>query len=53
VNPAHGLQYSAAPVIAIYALLTVATIYVLRRMVRNRPLPEAPQEADVQAFEVV
>jgi cytochrome d ubiquinol oxidase subunit I len=53
VNPAPGLQYSLAPVLAGYALLSVATVYVLRRMTRSRPVPEAPQESDVRAYTVV
>jgi len=36
-------------VIAVYGLLTVATVYVLRRLARSAPVPSAPQEADVVA----
>ncbi|HSY14836.1 MAG TPA: cytochrome ubiquinol oxidase subunit I [Jatrophihabitantaceae bacterium] len=53
VNPAPGLVYSALPVIAVYALLTVALIYVLRRIARDRPVPDTPQDADVHEYTVV
>jgi cytochrome d ubiquinol oxidase subunit I len=52
-NPAPGLANAAWPVVTVYAVLTVATVYVLRRMVRNRPVPMAPQESDVQEHAVV
>jgi cytochrome bd ubiquinol oxidase subunit I len=38
--------------VAVYAVLTVATVYVLRYMVRRRPVPVAPQEHDVIGYEV-
>ncbi len=47
VNPAPGLANGVWPVIAVYAVLTVATVYVLRRLARSRPVPIAPQESDV------
>jgi cytochrome d ubiquinol oxidase subunit I len=53
VNPAPGLASGALPVIAVYAALTVATVYVLRRMARSAPVPVAPQEADVRRHSVV
>jgi cytochrome d ubiquinol oxidase subunit I len=53
VNPAPGLANGVWPVITIYALLTVATVYVLRRLARSRPVPAAPQESDVRAHTVV
>ena len=53
VNPAPGLANAAWPVITVYALLTIATVYVLRRMTRSRPVPMAPQEADVREHAVV
>jgi len=31
----------------------VATIYVLRRLARNVPVPIDPQEADVTSYKVV
>jgi cytochrome d ubiquinol oxidase subunit I len=40
-------------VTAVYAVLTVATVYVLRRMTRSTPVPDAPQDGDVDAFKVV
>jgi cytochrome d ubiquinol oxidase subunit I len=53
VNPAPGLANGVWPVIAVYAALTVATVYVLRRLARSRPVPAAPQESDVRAHTVV
>ena len=53
VNPAPGLANGVWPVIAVYAALTVATVYVLRRLARSRPVPVAPQESDVRAHTVV
>jgi cytochrome d ubiquinol oxidase subunit I len=52
-NPAPGLANAAWPVITVYAVLTVATVYVLRRMTRSRPVPVAPQENDVREHSVV
>jgi cytochrome bd ubiquinol oxidase subunit I len=40
-------------VVAIYAVLTVATIAVLRRFTKARPVPEAPQESDVEEYTVI
>jgi cytochrome d ubiquinol oxidase subunit I len=53
VNPAPGLASGVWPVIAVYAVLTVATVYVLRRLARGTPVPVAPQEADVRGHSVV
>ncbi|MDA0564146.1 cytochrome ubiquinol oxidase subunit I [Streptomonospora sp. S1-112] len=53
VNPAPGLVYGFAGVAAVYAVLTVATVYVLRRMAREKPVPVAPQERDVSDYKVV
>ncbi|GAA5038417.1 cytochrome ubiquinol oxidase subunit I [Thermocatellispora tengchongensis] len=53
VNPAPGLVYGFALVTLVYVVLTVATVYVLRRMVRDKPVPIAPQERDVSGYEVV
>ncbi|NRQ40798.1 cytochrome ubiquinol oxidase subunit I [Nonomuraea sp. NN258] len=53
VNPAPGLVYGFVLVSAVYVVLTVATVYVLRRMTRDRPVPLAPQEQDVTGFKVV
>ena len=49
VNPAPGLADSVWPVLLVYGLLTVATVYVLRRLARSRPVPVAPQQADVDS----
>jgi cytochrome d ubiquinol oxidase subunit I len=49
VNPAPGLAQGVWPVIAVYAVLTAATVYVLRRLARSAPVPAAPQESDVAA----
>jgi len=40
-------------VLGIYAVLTVLTIAVLRRITRSRPVPHAPQERDVQEYTVI
>ncbi|QXJ20323.1 cytochrome ubiquinol oxidase subunit I [Actinomadura graeca] len=53
VNPAPGLVWGFALVAAVYAVLTVASVYVLRRMARDKPVPIAPQEHDVTGFTVV
>jgi len=38
--------------LVVYAVLTTATIYVLRHMTRTHPVPLAPQESDVTNVEV-
>jgi cytochrome bd ubiquinol oxidase subunit I len=53
VNPAPGLQWGLVAVVAVYAMLSVVTVYVLRRLARSRPVPDAPQEADVTGYKVV
>jgi cytochrome d ubiquinol oxidase subunit I len=53
VNPAPGLSWGLVAVVTVYALLTVVTVYVLRRLARNRPVPDAPQESDVTRYKVV
>jgi cytochrome d ubiquinol oxidase subunit I len=53
VNPAPGLASGALPVIAVYAALTAATVYVLRRLARGQPVPATPQESDVREHTVV
>jgi cytochrome d ubiquinol oxidase subunit I len=53
VNPAPGLVWGFVLVTAVYAVLTVTTLYVLRRMTRSTPVPVAPQEADVTGYKVV
>lgn len=52
VNPAPGLQVGLWVVTAVYLLLTVTTISVLRRLTRSTPVPTAPQEEDVQEYAV-
>jgi cytochrome d ubiquinol oxidase subunit I len=52
VNPEPGIQYGFYAVLAIYAVLTVTTIAVLRRFTRSRPVPQAPQERDVQEYPI-
>ncbi|GAA3736996.1 cytochrome ubiquinol oxidase subunit I [Salinactinospora qingdaonensis] len=47
VNPAPGLWVGLVLLTAVYVALTVATIYVLRRLARDGPAPLAPQESDV------
>ena len=53
VNPAPGLLAGLWLVLAVYAVLTAATVYVLRRLVRDEPVPVAPQDADPEAYRVV
>lgn len=53
VNPAPGLVYGFALVAAVYVVLTVATVRVMRRLARDVPVPVAPQEADVTGYKVV
>ncbi len=53
VNPAPGLVWGFVLVTAVYAILTIATIYVLRRLARATPVPVAPQERDVTDFRVI
>ncbi|RVX43710.1 cytochrome bd-I ubiquinol oxidase subunit 1 apoprotein [Nonomuraea polychroma] len=53
VNPAPGLVYGFVLVTAVYVALTVATVYVLRRLARDVPVPIAPQERDVTDYKVV
>jgi cytochrome d ubiquinol oxidase subunit I len=52
VSSAPGLQLGLYGVAAVYAVLTVATVVVLRRLARV-PVPVAPQEQDVQEYHVV
>ncbi|GAA3027319.1 cytochrome ubiquinol oxidase subunit I [Streptomyces glomeratus] len=53
VNVAPGLATGLWLVVAVYALMTVGTVYVLRRLTRDRPVPVAPQESDVEEYPVV
>ena len=53
VNPAPGLDWGLVAVVAVYAVLSVATVYVLRRLARSRPVPVAPQESDVTGYKVI
>lgn len=53
VNPAPGVVWGFVLVSVVYLLLTVATVYVLRRLARAQPVPIAPQERDVAEFKVV
>jgi cytochrome d ubiquinol oxidase subunit I len=52
VNPAPGLGWGLVAVLAVYTVLTVATVFVLRRLART-PVPAAPQEHDVAEYQVV
>ncbi|MEV6786424.1 cytochrome ubiquinol oxidase subunit I [Streptomyces sp. NPDC051098] len=53
VNPAPGLVWGFVLVSLVYAALTVATVYVLRRLARDQPVPVAPQERDVADYKVI
>ncbi len=47
VNPAPGLVYGFVLVTAVYVILTIGTVSMLRRLSRDKPVPLAPQERDV------
>jgi cytochrome d ubiquinol oxidase subunit I len=51
VSPAPGLRFGLYALVVVYTLLTVATVYVLRRLARV-PVPVAPQERDVHEVPV-
>lgn len=51
VNPEPGVQYGVWAVVAIYSVLTVILVAVLRHLAKS-PLPAAPQEPDVAATRV-
>lgn len=53
VNPAPGLFYGFIIVSAVYLFLTVATVYVLRRLAKDKPVPLAPQESDVTGYKII
>lgn len=53
VNPAAGIGWGPPVLLLVYAVLTAAIVYVLRYMVRSRPVPLAPQESDVSNSDVV
>ncbi|MGW4348271.1 cytochrome ubiquinol oxidase subunit I [Streptomyces sp. NPDC004690] len=53
VNPAPGLMTGLWLVLVVYAAMTVATVYVLRRLARGTAVPVAPQETDVRDYSVV
>lgn len=53
VNPAPGLMTGLWLVLVVYAAMTAATWYVLRRLARNTAVPAAPQDADVRGYPVV
>jgi cytochrome d ubiquinol oxidase subunit I len=53
VNPARGIDWGLPILIVVYAGLTVATVYVLRHMTGAHPLPAAPQESNVDDFDIV
>jgi cytochrome d ubiquinol oxidase subunit I len=52
VSSAPGLRFGLYALLVVYTLMTVATVYVLRRLA-GRPLPVAPQEPDVIREKVV
>jgi cytochrome d ubiquinol oxidase subunit I len=53
VNPAPGLMTGLWLVLIVYAAMTVATVYVLRRLATRTAVPLAPQEEDVEHYPVV
>jgi cytochrome bd ubiquinol oxidase subunit I len=52
VNPAPGLWGGLVILVAVYAALTAASLFVLRRLARDKPVPLAPQELDVKKYPV-
>jgi cytochrome bd ubiquinol oxidase subunit I len=52
VTSAPGLRFGFYALLVVYTLMTVATVYVLRRLAWM-PVPAAPQERDVQEAKVV
>jgi cytochrome d ubiquinol oxidase subunit I len=53
VNPAPGLFYGFITVCVVYLILTVASVYVLYRLARDKPVPLAPQESDVTGYKII
>jgi cytochrome d ubiquinol oxidase subunit I len=53
VNPEPGVQDELWAVGAVYAVLTVVTIVVLRRLAHSTPVPVAPEPRDIKEYEVV
>jgi cytochrome d ubiquinol oxidase subunit I len=53
VNTAPGLDAGLPVLLAVYAVLTVVLVAVLRRMTRSRPVPEVPVETDARDYQVV
>jgi cytochrome d ubiquinol oxidase subunit I len=47
VNPAPGLLTGLVAVLVVYLVMTIGTVYVLRRMARYHQLA-APQEIDAE-----
>jgi cytochrome d ubiquinol oxidase subunit I len=37
----------------VYLFLTVASVYVLRRLAKDKPVPLAPQESDVTGYNII
>jgi cytochrome d ubiquinol oxidase subunit I len=52
VNPEPGLLAGLWLILAVYTGMTVGTVYVLRRLARQHPVPSAPQESDVREYPV-
>jgi cytochrome d ubiquinol oxidase subunit I len=53
VNPEPGVQDEVWAVGAIYAVLTVVTVAVLRRLAHSKPVPATPEARDIEAYQVV
>jgi cytochrome d ubiquinol oxidase subunit I len=53
VNPEPGVQDELWAVGAVYAVLTVVTVVVLRRLAHSTPVPVTPEPHDVREYEVV
>jgi cytochrome d ubiquinol oxidase subunit I len=53
VNPEPGVQDELWAVGAVYAVLTIVTVVVLRRLAHSTPVPVAPEDHDVKEYQVV
>lgn len=53
INPAPGLRFGLYAVLVIYTALTIATVAVIRWVVRRHPVPAEPRVSDVEEYQVI
>ena len=53
VNPAPGVDWGLPVLAAVYVVLTVVLVVVLRRLTRATPVPDQPAAADADSYAVV